>query len=643
MNERAQKIINLLLNHPQGMTGEELAKFIGVSARTIRSDIKGFSVQLEKHGAMIRSTARYGYRIEITGNEAFESFIYSFGKRDQSILTSAEERVSYIMRKLLYNALQNRQVTQMELAEEMYISLSTLKGLLKEAERKLDKYRLRILGYKNKGIQVDGDEAQVRYCISEYIFDRKDQEAFYADAFYQSLFSDVDLHKIGNIILQIIASREMNLTDMAMKNLFLHTAITVQRAMKFHPIVYTEAQVQHIEKLSEFLVANDIAERIYQDMQIDIAIGEVYYIAQHLIASKKYSDDGLQGSEMQRDGLLGKILEKVRRVSGIDLSADENLLRWLTVHLNVAIPRMKFRMNIRNEALDLIKKEYPLAFQLAVIAGSVIEEVEAVRVNENEIGYIAIHLGAALCRKGIECNTELKKALIVCATGIGMAILLKTRLQQYFKDRIEVVQTVAGYQLTPEKMDGVDLVLTTVPLPRITSEKVINIRHLLDEDEVAVIEQRVFGKSTGKEMLLEFFRADCFYQGLYCRDKWEALEFLTSRSIEKGIMSETTKASVWEREEASSTEIGKLVAVPHPMVNDTDSSAIPILILKKPILWDEQQVQVIFLINIATNKFALWETVFLKLFDYLVKDNGVKTMIQDLSYEKFIHHFMQKF
>ncbi len=44
--------------------------------------------------------------------------------------------------------------------------------------------------------------------------------------------------------------------------------------------------------------------------------------------------------------------------------------------------------------------------------------------------------------------------------------------------------------------------------------------------------------------------------------------------IEKGYMSEKTKSSVLEREEASSTEIGNLVAIPHPMYNDMDTSSI---------------------------------------------------------------------
>ena len=44
------------------------------------------------------------------------------------------------------------------------------------------------------------------------------------------------------------------------------------------------------------------------------------------------------------------------------------------MHLSAALQRMRFDMNIRNEFLDSIKNMYPLAFELAVIAGEIIEE-----------------------------------------------------------------------------------------------------------------------------------------------------------------------------------------------------------------------------------------------------------------------------
>ena len=90
---------------------------------------------------------------------------------------------------------------------------------------------------------------------------------------------------------------------------------------------------------------------------------------------------------------IEKILIKIKEETNIDLSDDKQLINGLAMHLSAALQRMRFDMNIRNEFLDSIKNMYPLAFELAVIAGEIIEENFQFRTQENEIGFLAMHFG----------------------------------------------------------------------------------------------------------------------------------------------------------------------------------------------------------------------------------------------------------
>ena len=74
-----------------------------------------------------------------------------------------------------------------------------------------------------------------------------------------------------------------------------------------------------------------------------------------------------------------------------------------------------------------------------------------------------------------------------------------------------------------------------------------------------------------------------------------------------------TSTSIFERESASPTEIGNLVALPHPLVNNTAISSISVLVLDKPIIWVDHHVQVIFLISIAKSEFYFLGTNFSKI------------------------------
>ena len=118
---------------------------------------------------------------------------------------------------------------------------------------------------------------------------------------------------------------------------------------------------------------------------------------------------------------------------------------------------------------------------------------------------------------------------------------------------------------------------------------------------------------------------------------------MTASMMDLGVMDKEAAASVLEREGASPTEIGNLLAIPHPLENNTKVSAVSVVILDKPIMWTEHHVQVIFLLSVAKEEFYLWEPLFLKLFDYLVKGHGIKAMIAHPEYDLFIKDFRKSF
>lgn len=53
------------------------------------------------------------------------------------------------------------------------------------------------------------------------------------------------------------------------------------------------------------------------------------------------------------------------------------------------------------------------------------------------------------------------------------------------------------------------------------------------------------------------------------------------------------------------------------------------------------RVQVVFLISIAKAQLLHWQTIFLKLFDYLVKQDGVREILRHPTYDDFLQSFTQ--
>lgn len=636
INKRRKKIFNMLKSHPQGLNGEAISQQLGVSSRTIRSDIKALQDALGKYNIRIFSSPTKGYRF--SNFEHLGSIEQELFKDSISKLETSKQRINYILYRLLENTLNDVSITQNDLAEEMYISLSTLKMHLNEVKDILKKYDLKIAQYKTKGIKISGEENKLRYCIVDI------KNIHLENEFFQNLISNINTNLLDDIIKKVLSGRKLQLTDRSQKKLCMYIAIAIQRSKNNKTVVYPSSLTNKIENTFEYNVAKEIVENIYTQLNTDLSCSEVYYITQCLLASKKLIDVSESTNKKHVKNLVNIILKEIYEKLSIDFTNDEYLIDGLTLHLNIALTRIQFQMNIRNELLETIKNDYPLAFQMGVIAGKLVEQYDNIKINENEIGYIALHFGAALSRNGIKENIQAKNIIIVCSSGLGISVLLKAKVEEYFHNRLNVIKVMPSYEINNQILDNVDYILSTVPLKNVKSDKIIKINRMLQKEDVENIENKIFHKETTELLeITTFFNKDNFYIGKNFETKEECINFLADEAIKKGLMNNNAKMSIFEREEMSSTSIGDLVAIPHPIYNECGTSFISILILNKPIIWDDLFVQVVFLLNVEKGKMNLWEPMFLKLYNYIKLKNGVNSILKNKSYEVFINEFEKMF
>lgn len=636
INKRRKKIFDMLKEHQAGLSGEFMSQQLGVSSRTIRSDIKALQEYLVEYDIRIISSPNKGYRFNKF--EQLDTAEQNLFQEGVSNLETAKQRINYILYRLLENTFKDIVITQNDLAEEMYISLSTLKMHLNEVKDILQKYDLKVTQYKIKGIKVIGEEVKIRYCIVDMI------NTCSTEKFFQKILANVDIELLDKIIKETLSYKKIQLADRSKEKFCLHIAIGMQRSNCNKFVSYPSSIANKIENTFEYNVAKELIDNILKKMNIDIACSEVYYIAQCLLASKKLTDISESMDKKHVKKLVNIILKEIHEKLSIDFTDDEYLIDGLTLHLNIALARIQFQMNIRNELLETIKNDYPLAFQMGVIAGKILEQYDNVKINENEIGYIALHFGAALSRNGIKENIKAKNIIIVCASGLGISMLLKAKIEEYFNNRLNIIKILPEYEITKKIIDKVDFILTTVPIRDFSSEKVIKINRILQKDDIELIENKIFNKN--RNFIKEFsdlFSRDNFYINKKFKTKTECLEFLTNEAINKNLMSHFTKKSVFDREEISSTSIGDLTAIPHPIYSEKGKSFISILVLEKPVMWNEFLVQVIFLFNIEKKESNLWESIFFKLYKYIKEKKGINSILKHKSYDMFLKEILEMF
>lgn len=90
---------------------------------------------------------------------------------------------------------------------------------------------------------------------------------------------------------------------------------------------------------------------------------------------------------------------------------DENILCPLADHIAFAVKRIKKNEQISNPLTADIKALFPEEYKVACKGRDIIKEIEGIDINEDEIGYIAIHIHSSLGNEKV--SQSMKIAMLV--------------------------------------------------------------------------------------------------------------------------------------------------------------------------------------------------------------------------------------
>lgn len=308
----------------------------------------------------------------------------------------------------------------------------------------------------------------------------------------------------------------------------------------------------------------------------------------------QFNNDTLLISQETQD-LLNYIFENIKQNFQLDFSQDFELFRFLALHFQPMMNRLKYGLYIENPLIDKIKNENNLAFEISLYVGSLIKEVKNYNVNINEVGYIALHFALALER--YHEKTKSKNIIVVCASGAGSSQILLYKLKQKFKNYINEIKVAKVYELLEIDQNHYDYIISTVPITFKTQIPIINVQYFLDEDDVELVSNIFEDTENEYSFINRYFRDELFFTDLIGNTKEEILNKMCDE-INKVVEIPTEFYElVIQREKMASTEFGNNIALPHPIIPITNTTFVAIAMLRKPIKWDKQQVKFVFLIS----------------------------------------------
>lgn len=636
-------ILRELMGAKSMITSEDLANVIHVTSRTVRNDIKELDFILSQKGAEIKSIRGTGYELIIKDDQLFRKFLQEIFQKDPLQQEAApnlpEERVQYLIKRLL---LTEGFVKLDDIADELFISKSTLQNDLREVKKVLDEFGIMLEKRPNYGFRFTGDEAKLRYCISEYLFNREETKPN-VDHAGLSILSEEEITTIRTIILEQIKEDQINLSDIRLNNLIVHIAIACRRIKNKNYVILRKEELEEVTNQREYEVAKKIIHKLEEKLDVIFPQEEIAYIAIHLLGTGMVANLNTQDSQTPAfidpdiHELTIQILETVENIFHLGIKHDKELIAAMAMHLKPAINRFKFGMNLRNPMLDSIKTNYPVAFQAGIQAGMVIKDKMEIVINEHEIGYLALHIGAAMERRKME--NQPKRCLIVCASGVGSARLLAYKLKSTYGTKIEVAGTTEYYKLNEYPLETIDFVISTIPISNPVTVPVIEVNTFLEGKDFAKIE-RVLNKSY-EPQTFEYLDDSLVFLQKKFETREEVLYFLGEQLQLLGYVDESFTESVLKRETLSPTSFGNLVAIPHPAEPLTDRTFWAICTLQKSVKWGDKRVQFVCLLSVEKNSLDDLEKMYDLLGSIIDDSNKVQSLLKCKTYDEFIRVFLE--
>lgn len=632
--DKTIQLIAFLQNQTGWVPAHEIAKQLGISIRSVNNYISRINSQLEQ---TVFSSNR-GYKLN--ANQA-ESFLADLNR--QSIPEKYSERKKVILEKIL---LLKEDTTLDELSEVLCISPLTLQNEINRLRTELTPHKL-ILRIKNNHVSILGSERDKRKLVTQLINQELENSTFSLDSI-QRLFLDVDLEDVRNIVLITLKKHKYFLDDYSLLNYVLHIAVLIELTKNRKDLQNDESNTQiDFRELASAHVLR-IIEEIFSDLKkiydLDFTNAEFMESSLSLMTNAISSEitklrvdqlDTMVGKEIV--GLLDEIVNSVKNTFSIDLKEDNFLIRF-AFHLKNLLARMKNNIHIRNSQFKKIKDQFPFIYVIAVYVSNLIRNRFQYVLSEDEIAYIALHIGVLIEEKNAYMN---KLTCVVLAPDFYTeSRSLYKKLRNRFSDSLLITKFITSVDEL-EKIENYDLLFSTIEImPGIArayvlidpflSENTINrIYQKIEETKIVKTKQRVINQ------FKYFFREDLFFYNQPFHSHSDAIEMMCDVMLQKQYVDTNYKREIYEHENMAPSSYGN-IAIPHPLSTSALSSVIAISINPAPIKWGNNKVNIVFMLSLREEHRDHFKDIFDSIAHFMTNKEVFSKIMASRTYKDFI-------
>lgn len=501
---RMKQIIKVLLSEQEAISVKNLAQKINVSKRTVQRELEMIQSSLKTYDITFQSKTGVGVWLEGSQEEK-QRLLSDIVQETVFDAGNKEER----RKRLILQILKEKGLKKLFYYSDQFgVSEATISTDLEAASAWLSKYQLFVVRKPGSGTMVEGSEENYRRAIRAFIDENLDtdliREAYdskkHMSGCYENIrnsgeigqiLNDDIMRRVMDCIVNMNHTRVMTLTENSYMGLVIHISIAINRILKNETIESDSKWMEEIKKDEDYLLAEAIVRELEEEFDIRIPDVEISYICLHIkgakhekISWKTEGEKELENREVLQ--LMNEMIDAFDPHKAFYLKQDDEFIQGLLAHLKPTLIRLCHGMNIKNPVLKDIRDHYPEIYQQCEKVAKVLECKVKKVVPAEEIGFLAVHFGAAMVR--MEERTETIRMVqvgVVCSSGIGISRLMSSKLEKVFRGRMEIT-TYGKNDITPFIISKTDFFISSIPLGQ-TDIPVISVNPLLSDEDMEQI------------------------------------------------------------------------------------------------------------------------------------------------------------
>lgn len=592
LNQRELKLLKILVEAEKPLSSELLSIILGTTQKTIRQNLKKIDELLLYVGARLISKTGSGYQIEVIRPKEYNVFIDNFQEKyiySSDIFEWEYPRIKEIITLLIFSE-GYAQVD--EIADQLFTSRTTISKDLQMVREKLSEYQLSLVSKSNLGIIISGDEMHLRLLFTDYL--NLDEGLNVVLPQKNNLLIGIGIFEIKKIISDMLIQYDILINNTSVEKCARLIQVGYFREKLGLNINIQSNKINQIKNTPEFFLAGDILQRVYNP--IKFSLDEQLFITIFLLSRRIIlPEDNFEiRDERLYYNLSGTIIEWLFNITNVDFTIDPSFRLELAKHLRGMIYRLEFGLTKTDIPLLDIKENNP-SYEYAVLASEYLRTELRFKIPENEIAYLAYVFYDQFDNY---LNFRKINLLAIFSTGRTAGKVFSDELTKNYSHFIGKIKTVEYYQLDSINVDNFDCILTDFPVSMFNVPiSVHKINYLFQNKDRKELSHFFSQNKIKRERFFQCFSNELYFQNLNAKTPVEVLDCMVERINSEKDVPDNFKELILDRELISSTEKGNIVATPHALSITSQEVFIAVAILKRPILWHKEKVQLVILVS----------------------------------------------